>query len=50
MIFLQILFPDEEIYKKLFLPAAGSERMFMRMKKKEPEDPIKGGTVGQDLT
>jgi len=32
MIFLQILFPDEEIYKKLFLSAAGSERMFMIMK------------------
>jgi rubredoxin len=23
--------------------------MFMRMKKKEPEDPIKGGTIGPDL-
>jgi hypothetical protein len=32
MIFLQILFPDEEIYKKLFLPAVGSELMFMIIK------------------
>ncbi len=32
MIFLQILFPDEEIYKNLILSAADSEWMFTSMK------------------
>ena len=32
MIFLQILFPDEEIYKNLILSAADSEWMFMSTK------------------
>jgi hypothetical protein len=33
MIFLEILFLDEEIPIKLILSAVGSERMFMRMEK-----------------
>ena len=51
MIFLQILFPDEEIYKNIILSAADSEWMFTSMKneKEGTEDPIKGGTIGTDL-